>query len=388
MAKKVTARRAKPAAKKKVTAALPEGASKRKTKPPRAKTAARRSGKPPRAKTAARRSGTAPRAKTAAKSNGLDADMLWSMYRKMVQIRKFEEHVWDVYTRGLMPGLAHLYIGEEAVAVGACAALREDDYITSTHRGHGHCLAKGARLDRMMAEIMGKEAGYCRGKGGSMHIADMSMGNLGANGIVGGGFGVATGAALSAKMRGTDQVSLCFFGDGAANQGILLETGNMAAIWNLPIIYVCENNQYGEHTPSDKVTGSERIVDRAEAMGLAGVRVEGADVMEVYEVVAAAVSRARRGDGATFVEMMTYRFRGHHVGDAATYRTAKELKWWMENRDPINLLGERMIKHGIADRSRLERVDEQVEEEVVEAVEFARNAPLPPAEQAREDVYA
>ena len=366
---------------------------KRKTRTtPRAKAAAESRVTPSRSKAAAKSRVTPSRSKAAAKfpprPPTADTDMLWSMYRKMVQIRKFEEHVWDVYTRGLMPGLAHLYIGEEAVAVGACAALRDDDYITSTHRGHGHCLAKGARLDRMMAEIMGKEAGYCRGKGGSMHIADMSMGNLGANGIVGGGFGIATGAALSAKMRGTDQVSLCFFGDGAANQGIFLETANMAAIWDLPVIYLCENNQYGEHTPSGKVTGAERIVDRAAAMGLAGVRAEGADVIEVYEIIAAAVARARRGEGATFVEVMTYRFRGHHVGDAATYRTPEELKWWMENRDPINLLAERMIKHGIADQSRLERVDEQVEEEVIEAVEFACNAPLPPADQVGEDVYA
>jgi pyruvate dehydrogenase E1 component alpha subunit len=318
----------------------------------------------------------------------LPADRLWWMYRKMAEIRKFEEHVWDVYTRGLMPGLAHLYIGEEGVAVGACAALRDDDYITSTHRGHGHCLAKGGRLDRMMAEIMGKEAGYCRGKGGSMHIADMSAGILGANGIVGGGFGIATGAALSAKLRGTDQVVVCFFGDGAANQGILLETANMAAVWNLPIIYLCENNQYGEHTPYQKVTGVEHLVDRAAGLGVEGTRVDGSDVLVVHDAVAAGVDKARRGQGPTFVEADTYRFRGHHVGDAATYRTKEELQWWMENSDPLENLGRRMCALGVCTPAELEALQAQVEQQVLDAIEFARAAPLPPPEQAYEDLYA
>ena len=317
------------------------------------------------------------------------ADLLWQMYRKMMEIRLFEEHVWDVYTRGLMPGLAHLYIGEESVAVGACSALRNDDYITSTHRGHGHCLAKGANLDRMMAEIMGKEAGYCRGKGGSMHIADMSGGNLGANGIVGGGFGIATGAALSAKLRGSDQVAVCFFGDGAANQGILLETGNMAAIWDLPAIFLCENNQYGEHTSFKTVTGVEKIVERAAGLGSEGVRIEdGSDVMSVYETVSRAVAKGRKGGGPTFIEAVTYRFRGHHVGDGGAYRTKEELDWWMKNKDPIRRLGDHMTKTKIATKAQLEEVEKQVEQEVIDAVEFGRNAPLPPAEQAYEDLYA
>ena len=323
----------------------------------------------------------------ARKKSKFDADILWFMYRKMVEIRKFEEHVWDVYTRGLMPGLAHLYIGEEGVAVGACAPLREDDYITSTHRGHGHCIAKGGKLDRMMAEIMGKEAGYCRGKGGSMHIADMSVGILGANGIVGGGFGIATGAAFSAKMRRTDQVVVCFFGDGAANQGIMLETVNMAAIWDLPIIYLCENNQYGEHTPFQKVTGTERIVDRAVGLGLEGVAADGSDVLQVYEVVAAAAEKARQGKGPTLIEVETYRYRGHHVGDAATYRTDEELKWWMENKDPIKLLGDYMRRRKVATQKKLDTLQEQIEQEILEAIEFAKEAPLPPPEQAYEDLY-
>ncbi len=318
----------------------------------------------------------------------IEAEKLWSMYRKMTEIRKFEEHVWDVYTRGLMPGLAHLYIGEEGVAVGACAALRDDDYITSTHRGHGHCLAKGGRLDRMMAEIMGKEAGYCRGKGGSMHIADMSLGILGANGIVGGGFGIATGAALSAKLRNTGQVCVCFFGDGAANQGILLETVNMAVVWDLPAIYICENNQYGEHTASRTVTGVEHIVERAAGLGLEGVAVDGSDVLAVYRTVSAAVDKARRGKGPTFIEAVTYRFRGHHVGDAGTYRTKEEIQWWVDHKDPLALLGKYMLKCKVAAQEQLDALKEQVEQEVLAAIEFAKNSPLPPPEQAYEDLYA
>ena len=318
----------------------------------------------------------------------VDAEKLWFMYRKMNEIRFFEENVWDVYTRGLMPGLAHLYIGEEGVAVGTCAALRDDDYITSTHRGHGHCLAKGGKLDRMMAEIMGKETGYCRGKGGSMHIADMSVGILGANGIVGGGFGISTGAALSAQKRGTDQVAVCFFGDGAANQGIMLETLNMAVIWDLPVIYVCENNQYGEHTSYRKVTGVEDIAQRAEGLGIEGVITDGSDVLEVYRTISTAVSKARRGKGPTLVEAKTYRFRGHHVGDGGHYRTNDEVRWWMDNKDPIKLLGDHMCKTKVATQEELDALQEQIEKEVLDAVEFGKDSPLPPPEQAYEDLYA
>jgi acetoin:2,6-dichlorophenolindophenol oxidoreductase subunit alpha len=334
-----------------------------------------------------KKSPVAKRAKSG-KQLPLPPETLWTMYRKMVEIRKFEEHVWDVYTRGLMPGLAHLYIGEEAVAVGACTALRDDDYITSTHRGHGHCLAKGGRLDRMMAEIMGKETGYCRGKGGSMHIADMSVGILGANGIVGGSFGIATGAAQSAQMRGTDQVAVCFFGDGAANQGLLLETANMAAVWSLPVIYICENNRYGEHTPFEAVTGVKRIVERADGFGMEGVTADGQDVLAMHKTVATAVAKARRGDGPTFIEAETYRYRGHHVGDAATYRTKKELQWWMDKKDPIALLGRQMEDAAVAREGELDALQEQVNAQVLDAIEFGKDAPLPPPEQAYEDLYA
>ena len=335
------------------------------------------------AKTTARKKPKAKKAKLRA-----TPDKLWFMYRKMSEIRLFEEHVWDVYTRGLMPGLAHLYIGEEGVAVGTCAALRDDDYITSTHRGHGHCLAKGGQLDRMMAEIMGKEAGYCRGKGGSMHIADMSLGILGANGIVGGGFGICTGAGLSAKLRGSDQVGVCFFGDGAANQGIMLETINMAVVWNLPVIYICENNQYGEHTPYESVTGVTDIADRAKGLGLEGIIADGADVLEMYEKVTTAVTKARKGGGPSLIEAKTYRYHGHHVGDAQTYRTRDEVGWWSENKDPIRLLGQYMVANRVAKQAELDALYEQVEREVLDAIEFGKEADFPPPEQAFEDIYA
>ena len=316
------------------------------------------------------------------------ADHLWFLFRRMQEIRTFEERVYDVYTRGLMPGLAHLYIGEEAVAVGACAALVDDDYITSTHRGHGHCLAKGAGLDRMMAEIMGKEAGYCRGKGGSMHIADLSGGNLGANGIVGGSFGIATGAAYSAKMRRSGQVSLCFFGDGAANQGVFMESANLAAIWELPVIYLCENNQYGEHTAFEAVTGVECIADRAAGFGIEGIQVDGADVLAVEKTVGEAAARARDGGGPTLVEAITYRVRGHHVGDAAPYRTREELDWWMANKDPIAKLGDYMVRRRVTTRAQLADVQEQVEKAVDAAVEYGREAPYPSADSVMDDLYA
>ena len=249
----------------------------------------------------------------------------------MLRIRHFEEQIFEVYTSGLMHGLAHLYIGEEAVAVGVCTALRDDDFITSTHRGHGHCVAKGGKLDEMMAEVMGRVTGICRGKGGSMHIADMSVGILGANGIVGGGFGIATGAALSVKLRKTDQVAVCFFGDGASNQGIFFEVMNYAAIWDLPIVYVCENNQYGEYTATDAVTAGDTIADRAKPFGIPGSTIDGNDVEVVYEAANEAIQRARTGDGPTLIECMTYRHRGHHVGDPGDgYRLEEERQEWQE----------------------------------------------------------
>src|SRR5438132_13767590 len=236
------------------------------------------------------------------------------MYRQMVSIRLFEEQVNELYTRALMPGLAHLYAGEEAVAVGICEALRRDDYITSTHRGHGHCLAKGASPDRMFAELLGKEAGYCRGKGGSMHIADPATGNLGANAIVGGSVGIATGAAFAAKRLGNGRVAVCFFGEGALGQGALYEVMNLAQLWKLPVIYVCENNQYNEYTHYPEPTAGT-ILGRATAFGIEAARVDGQDVRAVNEVATRLINRARSGGGPAFLQCDTYRYSGHHVGD-------------------------------------------------------------------------
>ena len=302
-------------------------------------------------------------------------------YQQMVKIRLFEEHVDQLYRSAKMPGLAHLYAGEEAVAVGICEALRKDDYITSTHRGHGHCLAKGAAVDRMFAELLGKEAGYCRGKGGSMHIADHENGNLGANAIVGGSTGIATGAAMSAKMRGTDQVAVCFFGDGALGQGVLYEVMNMASLWKLPVIYACENNLYGEYTHYSEVTAGE-IVARARAFGIAAEEVDGQDVRAVNDAAARAVERARKGDGPTFLVLNTYRFQGHHVGDVdrAYYRSKEEEEDWRSQRDPIVLLAAWLREQGVP-QDQLDALRDDAEREIDAGVEFALAAPFPdPAE--------
>ena len=247
-----------------------------------------------------------------------------SIYEQMLKIRIFEEHVNQLYTSAKMPGLAHLYIGEEAIAVGVCSALRRDDYITSTHRGHGHCLAKGASVDRMFAELLGKEAGYCRGKGGSMHIADQETGNLGANAIVGGSAGIATGAAMSSKMRGSDEVTVCFFGDGALGQGVLYEVMNMASLWKLPVIYVCENNQYNEYTHNSETTAGEMSA-RAKAFGIPTEEVDGQDVRAVYTTALRMVEQARQGEGPAFMLCNTYRYMGTLEDGARSSETACRL---------------------------------------------------------------
>src|SRR5687767_3559653 len=271
-------------------------------------------------------------------------------YRQMLRIRLFEEEVNQLYLSAKMPGLAHLYIGEEAVAVGVCEALHRDDYITSTHRGHGHCIAKGASVDKMFAELLGKEAGYCRGKGGSMHIADQDTGNLGANAIVGGSAGIATGAAMSAKMRGSDQVAVCFFGDGALGQGLLYEAMNMASLWKLPVIYVCENNLYGEYTPCGDTVAGE-ILARARAFGVHAESVDGQDVQAVNTTMRRLVERARRGEGPAFLECKTYRYYGHHVGDLnREYRTREEEREWMTMHDPLQTLADRLTAQGLTDQ--------------------------------------
>lgn len=317
-------------------------------------------------------------------------DFCAEMYRKMVTIRRFEEAVLEIYQQGLMPGLAHPYIGQEASAVGVCTALRDDDYITSTHRGHGHLIAKGGQVDRMMAEMMGKEAGYNRGKGGTMHIADMSLGILGANGIVGGGMGMAAGAGLSAQMRETDQVAVCFFGDGAANQGSFLEAANMASIWSLPVIFLCENNLYGEYTPHRDVTAiKEHIAERAAGYNMPAIVVDGMDVVAVYETTSRMVERARAGDGPSFIETKTYRYRGHHVGDGnpeKTYRTQEETDLW-KTRDPITRLARRMVKGGMATEKEVNEIDQSIQSAVEHAVEFAKQAPFPEKGEVTEHVY-
>jgi pyruvate dehydrogenase E1 component alpha subunit len=311
------------------------------------------------------------------------------MYRQMVRIRLFEEQVNELYTRALMPGLAHLYIGEEAVAVGICEALKNTDYITSTHRGHGHCLAKGAMPDRMFAELLGKEGGYCRGKGGSMHIADPATGNLGANAIVGGSTGIATGAALTAKRLKTDQVSVCFFGEGALGQGVLYEVMNLATLYKLPVIYVCENNLYTEYTHFTETTAGD-ILTRGTAFGVQVEGVDGQDVRAVHAAAQRLVGRARRGEGPALLLCNTYRYTGHHVGDINReyYRSKQEEQEWKTKRDPIKNMGEWLIGQKIADTATLQKIEGEVRDEMKAAVEFAIAAPYPSPEEVDQDVYA
>ncbi|HET8846473.1 MAG TPA: thiamine pyrophosphate-dependent dehydrogenase E1 component subunit alpha [Ktedonobacteraceae bacterium] len=312
-----------------------------------------------------------------------------SLYEQMLKIRTFEDHVNQLYLSARMVGLAHLYSGEEAIAVGVCAALRRDDYITSTHRGHGHCLAKGASIDRMFAELLGKEAGYCRGKGGSMHIADQETGNLGANAIVGGGSGMATGAAFSSKMRGSDQVAVCFFGDGALGQGVLYELMNMAALWKLPVIYVCENNLYNEYTHNSETLAGE-MATRAKAFGVPAEEVDGQDIRVVYAAAQRLVARARRGEGPAFLLCETYRYHGHHVGDIqrAYYRAREEEEHWKTHRDPLKLLAAWLTEQGLADSNTLEQIEQRVQAEVETGEAFALNAAYPDPGEVTDHVYA
>ena len=316
---------------------------------------------------------------------------LWlDAYKLMTRIRRFEEQANELYRSAKMPGLAHLYIGEEAVAVGVCSALREDDWITSTHRGHGHCLAKGAKLRPMFAELLGKEAGYCRGKGGSMHIADHVHGNLGANAIVGGSTGIATGAAFSAKRRGTDQVAVCFIGEGALGQGIVYEVLNLASLWALPVIYVCENNLYNEYTHYGETTAGD-ILARPRAFGVEAREVDGQDVRAVYAQTSELVERARAGGGPSFLVAHTYRYHGHHVGDVdrAYYRTKEEEEGWRsEQRDPLALLATWLRTEGLADEAVLSQIEEEARVEVEEAVAFALEAPYPDPSEVTGDVFA
>jgi len=305
----------------------------------------------------------------------------------MLEIRLFEEKVYELYGQNLVPGTIHLYAGEEAVAVGVCSNLRKDDYIVSTHRGHGHCIAKGARLDKTMAEILGKKTGYCKGKGGSMHIADFSIGMLGATAVVGAGIPIATGAGLSIKLRGTDQVAVCFFGDGASNQGTFHEAINLAAVWRLPVVFVCENNLYAMGTRQSQVMLIENVADRAQAYGIPGVIVDGNDVLAVYEAANDAVRRAREGKGPTLIECKTYRHKGHSRVDPATYRPKAEAAEWLK-RDPIVKLKTHLLQTHTLSEGEIKNIEIEVTEAVDAAVKFAVESPYPAPEEALEDVYA
>jgi len=308
------------------------------------------------------------------------------MYRKMYLIRTFEERAEELYMEGKIWGTFHLYVGEEAVAVGACYALRADDYITSTHRGHGHCIAKGADVKRMMAELLARDTGYCHGLGGSMHIADVEKGNLGATGIVGSGIPIATGAALGCKLQKNDKVVLCFFGDGAANTGAFHESVNMAAIFNLPVVFICENNMYAMSFPAQKAFALPDIAERAKGYGIPGVSIDGNNVLEVYETAQIAIERARQGEGPTFIEARTYRWKGHSKSDRQAYRTKEEVREWM-NKDPIKFL-EKHLREETVREEELENIKKQVEREIEEAINFALESPEPTLEEARRMVYA
>lgn len=312
---------------------------------------------------------------------------LAEMLRKMVEIRFFEEKVFELYGQNLVPGTIHLYAGEEAVAVGVCSVLEKTDYLTSTHRGHGHCIAKGADLSRTMAEILGKQTGYCKGKGGSMHIADFAIGMLGATAVVGAGLPIAVGAGLSAKLRGTKQVVACFFGEGASNQGTFHESLNIASVWGLPVVFVCENNLYAMGTRQSRVMNIENIADRASAYGFPGVMVDGNDVVAVYEASAIAVERARRCEGPTLIECKTYRRRGHSRVDPAKYRPKDEVQEWL-GKDPIKLFKERLIQGNIFSEGEIVSVEKEVETRIEKAVRFALDSPFPMPTEALQDVYA
>jgi pyruvate dehydrogenase E1 component alpha subunit len=317
----------------------------------------------------------------------MDTSRKIDLLRQMYTIRAFEEKAEQLYTLGKVHGTMHLSIGMEASAVGAIAALRPDDLILSTHRGHGHCIAKGADLNLMMAEFMGKENGYCRGRGGSMHIADVEGGNLGANGVVGGGIATAMGVGLGLEMQKRDQIVLCFFGDGAANLGSFHESLNMAAIWTLPVVYVCENNQYAMSFPVKKAFAIERISDRAAAYGIPGETVDGNDLPAVYEAVSRAVERARAGEGPSLVENVTYRWRGHSKSDANRYRTKEEIETWKE-RCPIKRFRQRLVESGELTEEEADRIEQEAHASIDAAVAFADASPEPALEAIEEGVYA
>ena len=314
-------------------------------------------------------------------------EKLADMYRVMVRIRFFEERVAKEFASGTLPSYAHLYIGEEAIATGACATLGLGDYIVSTHRGHGHLIAKGGETKRMFAELYGRETGYCKGKGGTMHIADTDIGVLGANGIVGAGITIAGGAALSAKLRGSGQVCICFFGDGAANTSRFHEGINLASILKLPVVYVAENNMYAISVPASYAMSTLNIADRCSAYGISGTVVDGTDVLAVYEAVDRAVTHARNGEGPSIVEAKAYRWSGHFTGDSQIYLTEEQVALW-KKFDPIIKFRKYLIERGIFAERCLDEVEQEIGEEIEEAVRFAQGSPFPAVKEVLEDVYA
>ncbi|MHB9781244.1 thiamine pyrophosphate-dependent dehydrogenase E1 component subunit alpha [Streptococcus sp. 10F2] len=318
----------------------------------------------------------------------LDKSLLLDMFRKMEEIRRMDLKIAQLVKKGKVPGMTHFSVGEEAANVGAMAALNPDDLITSNHRGHGQAIAKGINLNEMMAEILGKYTGTCKGKGGSMHIADLDAGNLGANGIVGGGMGIAVGAALTQQMKGTDKIVVCFFGDGATNEGVFHEAVNMASIWKLPVIFACINNGYGISADIKKMTNVEHIYQRATAYGIPGIFVEdGNNILDVYKGFQEAVEHVRSGKGPVLIESVTYRWLGHSSSDPGKYRTREEVEEW-KKKDPIENFRHYLVENQIASAEELDHIQAEVKEAVEESVRFAENSPLPPLESAFEDIYA
>lgn len=318
---------------------------------------------------------------------GFSPHLLHEMYRRMLLIREFELRAIAERRIGLIPGFIHACIGQEATAVGAGMALRKTDVITSTHRGHGHLIAKGGDPRRMMAELAARSTGYCSGCGGSLHIADFDLGSMGANGIVAGGIPMAVGAALAFKMRGEDRIALAYFGDGAANEGAFHEALNLAGLWRLPVIFMCENNLYGEGTPQHKQSPIPELARRADSYAFPGVTVDGNDVIAVYDAVMQAAENARRGDGPTFVEGLTYRWHGHYEGDPQVYKPKGELEAW-QRKDPLVIMGAAMIDAGLLDEEEIDAIRQSVLDQLDEAVIFARNSPNPDPQEALAGVYA
>ncbi|GFN35606.1 thiamine pyrophosphate-dependent dehydrogenase E1 component subunit alpha [Tepidimicrobium xylanilyticum] len=317
----------------------------------------------------------------------ISRDILLEMYKRMNEARAFENKVSYFFARGMVHGTTHLSIGQEASGIASCMALREDDYITSTHRGHSQVIGKGIDLNRMMAELLGKYTGYCKGKGGSMHIADVEAGNLGANGVVGGGIAIAVGAALTQQMKKTGRLVLCFFGDGATNEGSFHESLNLASVWKLPVIFFCENNFYGMSVPQSKSMNIKNIADRAKSYGMPGYTIDGNDAIEVYKTVKEVAEYVRSGNGPVLIESRTYRWLGHSKSDAQVYRTKEEIEEW-KAKCPIKRLRNCLLENKIATEEELDKIEKKAVDDIEKAVEFANESPEPPLEILTEDVYA